>query len=185
MATVKPQRMKLTPLDGDDDTLQVIVETPRNCRNKFKFDEKLQRFKLSKVLPAGAQFPYDFGYIPGTLAEDGDPIDVLLLMDEAAFPGCVVGARLIGVIEGTQTESGTTTRNDRLIAVAKPAHDYRDLKSLKDINENLLKELEHFFISYNSVSGKEYRILGLRGPKRARRLLDKAIRRLQRGQKRR
>src|SRR4051812_26311118 len=101
------------PVDRDE-LLNVIVETPKGCRNKFKFDEELRCFKLSKVLPAGATFPFDFGFLPHTLADDGDPIDVLLLMDEQAFPGCLVKARLVGVIEAEQGKDKKATRNDRL-----------------------------------------------------------------------
>jgi inorganic pyrophosphatase len=79
--------MLLPPLDADDhDIIQVIIETPKGCRNKFAFDPKQKVFELTKVLPAGMAFPYDFGFIPSTLAEDGDPTDVLVLMDEPAFP---------------------------------------------------------------------------------------------------
>ncbi len=146
--------------------IEVVVETPRGHRNKFKFDDKVGVFRLGSVLPAGLSFPYDFGFVPGTKAADGDPIDVLLLMDEPAFPGCRVNARIIGVLEAKQTENGTTIRNDRIIAVADNAHDYADLRSLKDINANLLKELENFFVSYNKTRGKKFRLLAARGPKR-------------------
>jgi len=95
---------KLKPVDKKDGTLQVIVETPKGSRNKFAFDPDQGIFALKKVLPAGMVFPYDFGFLPQTIADDGDPIDVLLLMDEPAFPGCAVRAVLIGVIEGEQVD---------------------------------------------------------------------------------
>ena len=87
-----------------------------------------------------------------------------------------VPARLIGVIEAEQTEDGKTVRNDRLVAVAKNAHDYRDLRTLADLNANLLKELEHFFVSYNEMKGRKFAFLGTRGPQRARKLLEAAMR---------
>ncbi len=80
--------------------IHVIVETPRGSRNKLKYDEELGVFRLKKVLPTGMAFPHDFGFVPSTKAEDGDPVDVLVLMDESAYPGCVVESRLFGVIEG-------------------------------------------------------------------------------------
>ncbi len=147
--------------------VEVIVETPRGRRNKFKFDPRHNRFCLGSVLPAGSAFPYDFGFIPGTIGDDGDPLDVLLLMDEPAFPGCAVSARIIGILEAEQTEAGETQRNDRIIAVAHDAHDYEQLKTLKDVNPNLVKELEHFFISYNETRGKRFKLLAARGPKTA------------------
>jgi inorganic pyrophosphatase len=154
--------------------LDVIVETPRGRRNKFKLDAKTGDFRLWKVLPAGSSFPYDFGFLPGTKADDGDPLDVLLLMDESAFPGCIVRARIIGVIQAEQEEDGHAVRNDRIVAVAKKAHDYADICHIRDINENLLHELEQFFISYNQASGRPFKVLGTKGPKHARKLIDAA-----------
>src|ERR1051325_11774742 len=98
--------------------LHVIIETPKGSRNKFNYDAGHDLFKLGGVLPAGAVFPFDFGFIPSTLGGDGDALDVLLLMDEPAFPGCLIPARVIGAIEAKQTENGKTERNDRLIAAA-------------------------------------------------------------------
>jgi inorganic pyrophosphatase len=166
---------RLKPKQPKSQLLNVVIETPRGCRNKYKYDEELHLFRLNCVLPAGTVFPYDFGYIPGTRAEDGDPIDVLLLMDQPAFTGCVVGSRLIGVIEAEQTEDGNTERNDRLVAVANDAHDYRDLKSLKDMNVDLLRELEHFFVSYNELKNKKFKLLAHRGPAAAMKLVEAAM----------
>jgi inorganic pyrophosphatase len=84
-------------------------------------------------------FPFDFGSIPGTVAADGDPLDVLVLMDEPAFVGCLIQARLLGVIEAEQTEAGKTERNDRLIAVASESHTHASLKSLKKLDRKLLR----------------------------------------------
>jgi inorganic pyrophosphatase len=165
----------ILPPKNADGYWNVVIETPRGCRNKFKFDEDLHVFTLSTVLPAGAVFPYDFGFFPSTLGEDGDPEDVLLLMDEPAYPGCLAPARLIGVIEAEQTErDGTSTRNDRIVAVAAGARDYRNLHSMNGLDDNLIKEIEHFFISYNEMRGKRFELLGCRGPKRAEKLLKKA-----------
>ena len=133
-------------------------------------------FKLGGVLPAGAVFPFDFGFLPGTLGGDGDPLDVLVLMDESAFAGCLVPSRILGVIEAEQTEEdGETTRNDRLIAVAANSRDHRHIASLKDISENLLDEIEHFFVSYNEIKGKRFSPLGRFGPERAQRLVKKSM----------
>jgi len=111
MASAGPNPMiALEPLDEESGTLNVIIDTPKGSRNKFKYDERSEIFKLGGALPLGAVFPFDFGYIPSTRAEDGDPLDVLILMDEPAFTGCLVQAKLIGVIEAEQTEAGETTR---------------------------------------------------------------------------
>jgi len=116
-----------------DDLLQVVIETPAGSRNKFAFDPDQSVFALKKVLPAGMVFPYDFGFLPQTLAPDGDPIDVLLLMDEPAYPGCLVASRLIGVIEGEQIDGKKKVRNDRLVAVANANHMYANIRKLEDL----------------------------------------------------
>jgi inorganic pyrophosphatase len=156
-------------------SIQVVIETPKGCRNKYKFDPKLRSFTLSRVLPDGMLFPYDFGFVPSTMAEDGDPIDVLLLMDAPAFPGCVIESRLIGVIEGEQNEEGKTVRNDRLLAVANQNHRYSDLKNVSGMNQNQLKELSEFFVNYHRQDDVKYKFLGTKGPQEAARLLDRAI----------
>src|ERR1700758_381556 len=114
----------LKPLEKPDGVLQVIIETPKGSRNKFAFDPDQRVFALRKVLPAGMIFPYDFGFLPRTQADDGDPIDVLLLMDEPAYPGVAVRSRLIGVIKGEQLDGKKKIRNDRLLAVAEANHQY-------------------------------------------------------------
>src|SRR3954462_12124570 len=165
---------ELPPFDPKSGDLNVIIDTPKGCRSKFAYDMKRKTYVLKSVLPKGALFPFDFGSIPGTKADDGDPLDALVLMDEPAFCGCLVESRLIGVIEAEQTEKGETERNDRLIAVASKSHTHGGVKSLKDIDAVLLDEIEHFFISYNDARGKQFKPLGRSGPKRARKLVKSA-----------
>jgi inorganic pyrophosphatase len=154
--------------------LQVIVETPKGSRNKFSFDPDQEIFALKKVLPAGMVFPYDFGFLPKTLADDGDPIDVLLLMDEPAFPGVLVPSRLIGVIEGEQIDGKKRIRNDRLVAIAEANHIYQNVRKLDDLPKQFLRELEDFFVNYHRLEGKEYKLLGCKGIAVAERLIKKA-----------
>ena len=130
-------------------------------------------------------FPYDFGFIPSTRADDGDPLDVLLLMDEPAFLGAVVPARLIGVLEAEQTEGGETIRNDRLIAVVETPYNPAEYHSLEELSSQRLKEIEHFFVSYNEVEGRQFKPLARHGPERAHELLQKATRGRKRGRVRR
>lgn len=171
---------KLPAFDRASGDLNVIIDTPKGSRNKFSWDEKRELFELTGMLPTGAVFPYDFGFIPNTRGGDGDPLDVLVLMDEPAFTGCLVRSRLLGVIEAEQTEKGETERNDRLVAVASKSRTAGDLKSITDLNPTLLEEIEHFFISYNEVKGKQFKPLGRYGPERARRLVKQAQRRKKR-----
>lgn len=164
---------KLKPLEKDG-MLQVIIETPAGSRNKFAFDPEQGIFALKKVLPAGMTFPYDFGFLPQTMAPDGDPIDVLLLMDEPAFPGCAVRSRLIGVIEGEQLDGKKKIRNDRLVAVAEANHMYADIRKLKDLPDKWVKELQDFFVNYHNLEGKKYQLLGCKGADAAMRLIKQA-----------
>ena len=174
---------KLPPFDSERTNLHVVIDTPKGSRNKFGWDEKRELFELKGVLPAGAVFPFDFGYIPNTCGGDGDPLDVLLLMDEPAFPGCLVSARLLGVIEAEQTEKGKTRRNDRLIAVAAISRTHGHLQSIADLNAKIVDEIEHFFVSYNAAKKKKIEPLGRFGPERARKLVL-ASARTRRGKKR-
>lgn len=154
-----------------DKLLQVIIETPKGSRNKYSFDPVQHVFVLKAALPAGMSFPYDFGFVPQTKADDGDPLDVLVLMDEPAFPGCALLARLIGVIEGEQTAEKETVRNDRLVAVADTAHVYAKLKRLKDLPKQALREIEEFFVNYHRLQGKKYKLIGCKGEKEALKLI--------------
>lgn len=158
-------------LDKQEAMLQVIIETPAGSRNKFAFDPEQEVFALKKVLPAGMTFPYDFGFVPRTKAPDGDPLDVLLLMDEPAYPGCAVRARVIGVIEGEQLDGKKAIRNDRLVAVAEANHEYANVRKMKDLPKKWIKEVEDFFVNYHKLEGKKYSLLGVRGAKTALRLL--------------
>ena len=165
-----PSRLK--PQDGNDkQMLRVVIETPKGSRNKFAFDPDQHIFELKKVLPAGMAFPYDFGFVPSTKAEDGDPIDVLVLMDEPAFPGCLLACRPVGVIEGEQKGKKGKERNDRIIAVEKDAHSFADIKTIDDLGKQFQRELEEFFVNYHRLTGKEYNLLGMKGPDQARKLV--------------
>ena len=164
---------KLKPFDRESGNLNVVIDTPKGCRNKYAFDFEMNAYKLKTVLPHGAVFPFDFGSIPGTVASDGDPLDIFVLMDEPAFVGCLVQARLLGVIEAEQTEAGETQRNDRLISVAAESHTHASLKSLQKMDSTLIREIKHFFISYNEVRGKKFRPKGCRGATTAKRLIKK------------
>src|SRR5262245_33114545 len=167
---------RLPAVDPTSGRLNVVVESPKGSRNKYKFDGKTGQLRLSKVLPQGMAFPADFGFIPATRGEDGDPLDVLLLADEPSFPGCVVGARLIGVLEAEQTEGGQTVRNDRLVATVETPYNPAEYRSLDEVGRQRLDEIEHFFVSYNRAEGRQFRPLARRGADRGQELLDGATR---------
>jgi inorganic pyrophosphatase len=168
---------RLEPFDRKDRRLlRVIVETPKGSRNKFAFDPKNRIFQLKKVLPAGMAFPYDFGFVPSTKAADGDPIDVLVLMDEPAFAGCALTCRVLGVIEGEQFDKKTKLRNDRIVAVENEAHSWSKVKTIGDLGKDFCRELEEFFVDYHKLSNKQFRVIGVKGPDHARKLVKAGTR---------
>jgi inorganic pyrophosphatase len=155
-------------------SVPVIVETPQGCRNKLAFDFELGMLKLTKVLPAGFEFPFNFGSIPGTLAEDGDPLDILLFMDDPVPAGTLIAARPIGVLEAEQSEKGgKTERNDRVVGVAVESGG-PTFRTVKDIEPEKRKEYEGFFEAYDAQTGKRFRGLGWFGPSRAWALIRQA-----------
>ena len=176
---------RLSDLDSiDDETkcIAVVIETPKGSRTKFAYDPDREAFVVMKVLPEGMTFPFDFGFIPSTLADDGDPLDVLVLMDEPVISGSIVPSRLIGVIEAKQTEkNGKSEENDRLIAISRSCQLFEDVKKLSDLPGAVTEQIEKFFINYNKEEGKKFEVKGCHGRKRAR----EALRDAQRAYKRR
>jgi inorganic pyrophosphatase len=166
----------LSAREPDSGLVCVVVDAPKGSRNKYKYDEKLGLYRLSKVLPLGIVFPYDFGAIPSTRAEDDDPLDVLLLGEEALFPGCLVTVRLVGVIQAEQTEHGKTFRNDRLLGGIETPVNRPTIQSLEDLRAEQLDEIEHFFIAYNYLEGRHFKPIGRHGPALAEQLLADGIR---------
>jgi len=164
---------QINPFNTGNKTLRVVIETPKGSRNKFKYDPKLGTYTLSSVLAEGMKFPYDFGFVPQTKDQDGDPTDVLLLMDEPVFTGCVVEARIIGVIQAEQTEGSNTVRNDRVLAVASHSHIHADIKGPKDLNSRMIEELEDFFVAYNKARGTKFKLLGVKNADAAMKLIKK------------
>ena len=126
---------------------------------------------LGGLLPEGMMFPFDFGFLPSTLGEDGDPLDIMVLMDAPAHVGCLIEVRIIGIITAEQTEDGKTETNDRLIGVSVHSYDHEDLKSISDVSKTLLDQVEQFFVSYNKQRGKKFKVTGTGGPKKALRFL--------------
>jgi len=157
--------------------LLAVVEAPRGSANKLKFDPATGVLFAHKVLPPGCVFPFDFGFIPATLGEDGDPLDVLVLMDEPVPPGVAVPCRLVGVIEATQCEAddsggARSLRNDRLLAVADKTHRFATVRTLEDLGAPLLDEVEAFFVFYNDRFGKRFTLLRRADAAEARRLVS-------------
>lgn len=148
------------PSFGEDGHVHVVIETPKGSPNKYAYTDAFGTFQFKTVLPEGMSFPYDFGFIPSTKGADGDPLDILLLLDAPAFLGCLLEARLVGVIEAEQRErDGTWERNDRLIGVAVKARTHAHIEALSDLRPGMLDEVEAFFGQYNQLAGREFRRL--------------------------
>src|SRR6202023_1616520 len=122
-------------LDANHCVCRAVIETPKGCRNKFDYDPDSGLFKLGGLLPEGMMFPFDFGFIPSTLADDGDPMDIMVLMDAPAHVGCLIEVRIIGVIEAKQTEDEKTERNDRLLGVSVHSYEHEHLESIHDVRK--------------------------------------------------
>jgi inorganic pyrophosphatase len=167
--------MKLPEPYAKHHYLNVIIETPYKSRNKFEYDKESGLFRLSKVIPAGLEFPCDMGFIPHTKGQDGDPLDALILMDEITYPGCLVACRVIGVMKATQVEKKKEVRNDRFFAVPAEMKEYDHLQDIKDLNSHKVKAIVNFFKNYNEQEGKEFRLLELAGPKDANDLIKKGV----------
>lgn len=157
-------------------SIPVMVETAQGERNKLAYDFDSGVLRLTKVLPEGFSFPLNFGSIPGTIADDGDPVDILLFMSDPVPPATLVQARVIGVLEAEQVENGKRERNDRLFGVAEASPEHRNLLSVRGIPGETRREYERFFKAYNAEEGKKFKALGWYGPKRAMKLVDRGRR---------
>jgi inorganic pyrophosphatase len=173
---IAQEREQLSVRDPASGLVHVVVDTPKGSRNKYKYDATLGLYRLSKVLPLGLAFPFDFGFIPSTRAEDGDALDVLVLGEEALFPGCLVTVRLVGVIQAEQTEQGKTFRNDRLLGAIETPVNRQAIQTVDDLRAEHLDEIECFFMTYNHLEGRHFTPIGRQGPAMAEQLLADGIR---------
>jgi len=168
----------LSALDAKTDykkrECRAIIDTPKGRRNKFAYDRESGLFELRGLLPEGMSFPFDFGFIPSTICDDGDPLDIMVLMDEAAHVGCILDVRIIGAIQAEQTEDGKTERNDRLLGVAVHSYQHEDVKSIDEVSPRLLEQVEAFFVQYNKLRGKKFKVTGRVGPNKAMGILKQA-----------
>lgn len=161
-------------LDDERGTCRAVIETPKGSRSKYTYDAAVRAFELTGLLPAGMSFPLDFGFIPATLAEDGDPLDVLVIGDEPSAVGCFVTVRILGVIEAEQTEHGETVRNDRLVARVAKSISYGHAAHIDDLGALFVDHLGRFFVNYNALKGKGFKVLRVAGPERAAELIRQA-----------
>ncbi len=141
--------------------MHIIVETPQGSREKYKYDEELHLFRLHKTLPAGMSFPFDFGFIPKTKGDDGDPLDVMVISEFKAFPGCVMDCRIIGCMKAEQsTIEKKMIRNDRYLAIPEQTIVFENILSIEELPPTLVMELESFLTTYMRLEGREFLLLG-------------------------
>lgn len=152
----------------------VVVETPAGSQNKYKFDPKLGVFRLNRTLFGGAAFPFDFGFVSGTLGGDGDPLDAIVIAPAPMFPGCLVRARVLGVLLAKKTGK----ENHRIITVPVVAKPYLSVRELSDLPVGRLGEIEQFFRAILNVDGHEHALLGFGGRDEAESIIAKAAVRL-------
>jgi inorganic pyrophosphatase len=169
------------PAIDDDGNVLAVIEAASESRCKFKFEPSLGAFQLHSVLPAGTAFPHSFGFIPGTLGEDGDPLDVVVMTDEPPPVSTIVPCRVIAILEAEQDEKGKTIRNDRLLAVAVSSERYAQCRHRKDVQETVLQRIADFFAFYHREQGKTFAPKGWKGAKTALQMLDAGRRAARRG----
>src|SRR5246127_2850886 len=155
------------PAITEDGDVHVVIETPRGSRAKFAFDPKLEAFAFSKSLLTGLTYPHDWGFVPSTKADDGDPLDIMVIHDAATFPGIVLTCRIIGILQIEQKIKGKAERNDRLFAVPRRSHSEQGLRDVRDLSKPIQQELEKFFIATDELEDKKLEIIGWKGPKAA------------------
>jgi len=152
------------PTFADEDVFHVVVEAPRGSTLKLKYHVEWEVMSVSRPLPLGVMFPYDWGFVPSTEAADGDPLDALLLWDVASYPGVVVPCRAVGVLYVEQNrqrdDPSERIRNDRVMAMPVEARRERELDEVSDLPARVRQEIEQFTLAATALEGKDVRILG-------------------------
>lgn len=151
--------------------INVLIEIAAGSKNKYEYDKDLQAFALDRVLYSSVQYPYDYGFVPNTLADDGDPLDGMVLMDEPTFPGCIIAARPVGMLE--MIDGGD--RDEKILCVPDKDPRYANVKSLKDIAPHRLDEIAEFFRSYKNLEKKVTEIRGWQDVDRVMPLVEQCV----------
>jgi inorganic pyrophosphatase len=151
--------------------INVLIEIPGGSKNKYEFDKELEAFALDRVLYSSVQYPYDYGFVPNTLADDGDPLDGMVIIDEPTFPGCVIAARPIGMLE--MIDGGD--RDEKILCVPDKDPRYAAVKSLKDLAPHRLEEIAEFFRTYKNLEKKVTEIRGWQDVEQVLPLVEKCI----------
>jgi inorganic pyrophosphatase len=151
--------------------INVLIEIPGGSKNKYEFDKDMNAFALDRVLYSSVQYPYDYGFIPNTLADDGDPLDGMVIMDQPTFPGCVIAARPIGMME--MIDGGD--RDEKILCVPDKDPRFAHIKSLSNIAPHRLDEIAEFFLTYKNLEKKKVEILGWKEAEHVSKLVEACI----------
>ena len=163
--------LSLIPAQPKPGIINVLIEITGGSKNKYEFDKDLQAFALDRVLYSSVQYPYDYGFVPNTLADDGDPLDGMVIMDEPTFPGCVIAARPIGMLE--MIDGGD--RDEKILCVPDKDPRYANVKSLEDVAAHKLEEIAEFFRTYKNLEKKVTEILGWKDVETVKPLVEECI----------
>src|SRR5262249_35558470 len=153
--------------------VNAVIEIPKDSVNKYEYDKDLHVFKLDRTLFSPVHYPGDYGFIPRTLGNDGDPLDVLVLVEAPSFPGCLMEVRPIGVLQ--MVDQGK--KDEKILAVAESDPLYREVKDYSEVFGHTLREIEHFFSIYKKLEGKKTEIAGWDGVEAARKIISEGQKR--------
>lgn len=152
------------------ENVDVVIETPKLSAQKYDYDSLTGFFRMSKILPSGMVFPYDFGFIPDTKGEDGDPLDAIVISEFNSFPGVIIKCKVVGAIKGEQSSGKhgkRMIRNDRFIAIPTCSNIFQNINAIDELPDQILDDLEAFFADYNKLEGKEFKAGKRLGPRDA------------------
>jgi len=153
----------IEPGSNVPDIVNAVIEVPKGSRNKYEYDKDKESFVLDRVLYSPVMYPADYGFIPKSTYYDGDPMDILVLMEHATFPGCIIESRPIGIMG--MIDGGD--KDYKILAVPVNDPRFEDINDINDIPKHLLKEIEHFFSVYKNLEGKKVEVLGWKNAKAA------------------
>jgi len=159
--------------EGAPGLVNAVIEIPKDSVNKYEYDKQLHVFRLDRTLFSPVHYPGDYGFIPCTLGLDGDPLDVLVLVEAPSFPGCLIQVRPIGVLRMIDQGKG----DEKILAVAESDPLYREVRDCSQVFEHTLREIEHFFSIYKNLEGKKTEIAGWDGVELARKIIVDGLKR--------
>ncbi|MBZ9570994.1 inorganic diphosphatase [Methanobrevibacter sp. TMH8] len=147
---------ELTPGSEFPEVINAVIEIPKGSRNKYEYDKEMEAFALDRVLYSSVVYPADYGFIPQTIYDDGDPMDIMVLMEQPTFPGCVIASRPIGIMG--MIDGGD--KDYKILAVPVDDPKFKDINNISDLPSHLLDEIKEFFLTYKNLEGKKVEVLG-------------------------